>query len=196
MSVDACLTLPWEARVDDVAKVIGMCCGLPASLEALGRGHYAKVAGISASVCDAIPTCCKINWTDISNPEHGRHVLWHHEWNRPRAGTPGGKGMMPPSTPFWLATCRRLVDFFGGVLDYQDCDAVYCDYRRKMDHQCNPELEGEPWDTFQRRILAVLPLCREEVEAMKPHAAYPDEWAALDAVDAVYHYRILRSLAV
>jgi hypothetical protein len=57
---------------------------------------------------------------------------------------------------------RALADFFGGVLDYADCDENEADYvvADRTDDENHPE-HGEPWDRLQRRIAEVRPLTRK-----------------------------------
>jgi len=68
---------------------------------------------------------------------------------------------------FWL------VDFFGGRMDYQDCDDSYEDYTKwpKSSRHNRPQ-DGKPWQNFQKRMEAVKPLTKEELETFDCFAAY------------------------
>ena len=52
--------------------------------------------------------------------------------------------MSPPSTAFWIAIGKGLVDFFGGKLDYNDCDEKDVDYRKPARKDIHAE-DGDEW---------------------------------------------------
>ena len=78
---------------------------------------------------------------------------------------------MPRSTASNIAMCKRLADFFGGRVDYSDCDSTECDYY--VDEQ--PDInayDGEAWERLQTRKLNIEPLTADEIAACQPFAAY------------------------
>lgn len=170
MGVDTRIYLSPGARVKEVAEVIGLAAGLPGRWEESGSTRWYAVPGVRVSSNSGLPECCDIEWVDQNG--EGRRVLYHFE-----AGGHGCKLLMPRSTPFWIAIGRRLVDFFGGWIDYQDCDEEDMDYRQPLQYHCCPE-DGEPWKSFRQRMSEVQPITRSEYERSKQYAAYPDaEWS-------------------
>ena len=78
----------------------------------------------------------------------------------------------PPSTPFWIALARRVVDIFGGALDHNDCDSSEADYFR---FERSRGEGGDGDDTYLQRqdeLLALRPLAPAEIEACRQFAAY------------------------
>ena len=82
---------------------------------------------------------------------------------------------MPRSTPWWLAAGKALVDFFGGELDYNDCDSSDSDYAvpAKGDSMNRPS-DGKPWHRLQDRILALQPLSADDILSARQDAAYKE----------------------
>ena len=82
---------------------------------------------------------------------------------------------MPRSTASNIALGKRLVDFFGGFVDYNDCDNSDSDYAvaEKTADECDPQ-DGQPWDDFQERMFNLKPITKEEIEACRQYSAYPD----------------------
>lgn len=194
MGVSCAIVLPYEARSIDIAKIIGMSCGLPFEMKQLGQvpGTYLNVEGVTLRESAAGPTCGELCWQDLDGTQ--RHVLWHYEFNPNSRKLPRGRGMLPPSTAFWICIGKRLVDFFGGWVDFNDCDSQRCDYWRKMNHQCDPE-DGKPWQDQQFAMASILPISADEFEAALPHAASAYRWPALDLVQPLLAHRVLKPLA-
>lgn len=76
--------------------------------------------------------------------------------------------LMPPSTGFWIASMRRLVDLFGGAVDYDDSDDSEADYFRFE----KPIDEEELFVQRQQDIIRSGPLTAEEVAACVELSAY------------------------
>lgn len=171
MGVDCRCYLPAWVRVYDVALVLGILSGLEKSKKPLisADGWYTEVAGVRVvSGGDSQPQCVWIDCATVSRPRVG--VLYHFE---PSYGK--GRLLMPRSRPFWIAACRRLVDFFGGELDYNDCDESDIDYTvpAKPWEEISPE-DGPAWQALQQRLFDLEPLSEEELAWAQTVAAYPD----------------------
>lgn len=178
MGVDTVVRLPANVRVSDVADVIAIVSGKPVAKISLGSGvdsWAAEVAGVRVSGLPTMPQCAYIH-IDGPLPEHiqnyrdgqdGLRVLYHFETEN------GERLLMRRSTAFWIAVGRRLVQFFGGTQDYQDCDARDVNYRKppKSDRDNNPS-DGKPWSDFQQRKLALKPLTLAELKSADKLAAY------------------------
>lgn len=156
MGVDCRIYLPPDTRVGDVAKVLGLLAGLPGELKPLGGasgGIYLDVPGAQVKSSEPVPECAAIHFGD-------HYVLYHFEGDGPGynpAGGPASVIMLPPSTPFWCGIAKGLVEFFGGVVDFNDSDDSDRDLEVERPRPWNNPCDGEPWDTFQREMAAVKP---------------------------------------
>ena len=166
--MDCRIMLSDRVRVSDVADVMAALTGLPVEKRFFDKNHEAEgwaahVNRVTVSPSD-IPECCEIQWTTPDTAAH--YVLYFFE-----PSEVAGRLMMPRSTAFWIAVGKRLVDFFGGELDYNDCDSKDVDYRRKRRTDCMPN-DGKPWYAFQERKLKIKPITDEEYTDAAKHAAY------------------------
>ena len=73
--------------------------------------------------------------------------------------------MTPPSTLFWRVVGRKLVDFFGGRVDYCSCDDVEWDYiiPAKTNEENCPD-DGPKLTAFQERMLQIQPLVFDDLK--------------------------------
>ena len=171
MGVDCRIMLPDRVRVRDVAEVMGALTGLPVGKRFFDKNN--EVQGWAAHVDGVIvrpsntSSLCEIQWTTPDNATH--FVLYFFELSEVV-----GRLMMPRSTAFWIAVGKRLVIFFGGELDYNDCDNKDVDYRRKRRTDCMPS-DGKPWYRFQERILKIVPITEAEYANAAKHSAYGDQ---------------------
>jgi hypothetical protein len=85
------------------------------------------------------------------------------------------RGIIMRSWACNIVVCKKLVDFFGGWVDYQDCDSIDVDYnvKPKSDKMNCPE-DGDEWQNLQERIMAVQPITQEELDDAERHAAYKE----------------------
>lgn len=163
MGVDCRINLPDNVSVRNVASVIGRLAGLPVErFQHDQRTWWAKVAGVKVETT-SVPEMVMIRWEN-------RHTTYHFEYE------PGGRLLLPRCTAFWIAIGNRLVDFFGGRVDWNDSDATDWDYEvLDKGREANNPQDGEPWYDLQKRLMALKPLTHDEIKAMKPHAAYEDD---------------------
>lgn len=162
MGVDVCLTLSVGSRLHDVANAIGILAGLPVTSDS---GFY-QLRGVTTRTTP-IPEAPEIVILGrLIDGESAHSVMFHYE----NAG--GCPQMIPPSTAFWIAVCRRLVDFFGGSLDYQDCDSVSVNYRKPCPRKRNDPSDGKPWHAFQAALYSLKPLTTADLDKAKKWAAY------------------------
>jgi hypothetical protein len=162
MGVDCRIRLPDNVRLRDVVSVLGVAVGYqPLRRDfSCSSGWSTEVDGVDTERVEHSPEMVKLTF------EH-RYVPFFFEPDTFR-----GRLLMPTSTAFWCLVGHRLVDFFGGAVDYNDCDSTEWNYtkRDKPDNQNKPN-DGDPWYSLQRRILAVEPITKAELEAFKG-AAY------------------------
>lgn len=163
MGVDCRIILPENVNVRNVANVLGRLAGLPVERHVHNpRTWWTVVNGVKVDTT-SVPEMVMIRWGD-------RHTTYHFEYR------PGGRLMLPRSTAFWIAAGNRLIEFFGGSIDWSDCDAVDVDreFLAKTRDENSPET-GDAWVAFQERLLALKPLHHDEIAAMREHAAYDND---------------------
>jgi hypothetical protein len=178
MGVDCKISLPQEVRVGNVASVIGILLGNKVTLNHhIGHSHpyvSAEVEDVSVTPASGIPSCVYIK---IENTDQGnRQFLYHMEWTRGTSkdqehNVGHGRGIMIGSTAENIAMGIRLVKFFGGEIDFNDCDEINCNIKRpkrKDITACN----GKSWDNFQKRIAKVKPLTLEDIWDCEKFASY------------------------
>lgn len=166
MGVDCKIVLPGNVRVDDVALVLGASAGLKKEWAPYDF-KSARVLGVEINSIDGIPTCVNIELKgDLIDGFKHHHVMYYFEYH-------GLRLLMPRSTGFWIACGHRLVDFFGGRIDYKDCDDESKDYFvPKKSRKLNCPDDGEAWDKFEERIMAIEPITKVELEEYSKYAVY------------------------
>jgi hypothetical protein len=170
MGVDCRIQLPDDVGVRNVAKAIGLLSGLEFEKHFLGPSHEyvwsVHVPGVQVGI-SGMPECCQIIVRAIKNPlvdgEESHYVLYHFEPSE------GGRLMLPPSTPFWCAVGDALIDFFGGKIDYNDCDDTDWDRAVPKPRGRNNPQDGEEWQRFQQELSELKP-----VENRHPKAVYQE----------------------
>jgi len=170
VGVNVSIALPSRTQIRDVALVLAALDGIPTEKGCL-KGWAAQLTGgtytrIRYGPIESLPECVHIHWTSANGT--ARHVLYHFEFN---SGT--HRGMLPPSTTWWIAAAKRLVDVFGGIVDYNDCGDHDQDYMQPLADDISAT-QGDAWERWQERLLAVTPLTDEELEQARLHAAYKE----------------------
>lgn len=167
MGVDCKLTLPAKVRIDDVATVLAILTGVEPVKKQLtpkpSDGWYTKVEGIRYNCHNDMPGLATIEWRDGTGKI--RHKLYHFEFEQ------GYRGIMCRSYAEWICIARHMVVFFGGSVDYQDCDEIDADYTLSTPSYISAE-DGKPWQDFQEAMFNCKPITPEEIEACEQYAAY------------------------
>jgi hypothetical protein len=166
MGVDCKVSLPANVSFRNVLSVLGVLLGCKATKEPLGRDSWhAHVQGAEARSCDVTGL---VNFVISIDGECVMHHPFHFEFD-----SSGRRGMMFGSSPERIALCRALAKFFGGSVDYNDCDNREKDYvvKAKSNAENNPE-DGKPWYALQERILKLKPLSKKDIDACREYAAY------------------------
>lgn len=171
MGVDCKIYLPANVRIRDVAKVIGVVTGCAIHHRNLssydGDGWYVDVPAVELDRSSMVTLASVYIRRKTIDGADDHYVLYHFE------GSGGRRLMMPRSTAFWIAVGVRLVTFFGGSIDFQDCDDVDADLHvdPKSDAMNCPE-DGVEWQNLQERIAALKPITEEEWRSFDEFAAY------------------------
>lgn len=169
MGANCSLTIPAPARIRDVATVMAGLLGCPITKLSMGANAYsAHVDGITFRPYDNMPECVSIVTPMPIRPWNTHDVLYHYEWDEF-----GNHGIMLRSRPINIALCVALCDFFGGRVDFNDCDDSDCDYQKPAFDDIRAS-DGKPWDAFQDRILSVKPITNADISRYRDVAAYKD----------------------
>lgn len=175
MGIDCKLTLPAAAQIRDVADVIGALLGKPMHKRPIygvwsaDHNHGVIAFRQYGDLVERnryepnVPECLSI---DIETSDGPRSFLYHYEWD-----AIGNRGMMMRAFSENIALCVALCDFFGGSVDFNDCDTIRENYRQPAREDIHRE-NGTAWQSFQQRKLDVQPLTKADIARYTPEAAY------------------------
>jgi hypothetical protein len=181
MGVDVYIYINNKARLRDVADVIGILAGNePYKQKFSGSwsdGWSAEVDNVETK-SGCMPECAEIlvkapDGGKLVDGQESHWVLWHWE---PSRYNNNYHVICPPATPFWIAVGKKLADFFGGKLDYNDCDDSEIDYEKKRGKVRLGEYaeDGEGWEKLQEAKLKLKPLSQADMKEALKHAAYKE----------------------
>ena len=172
MGVDCIITLPSYTRVRDVAEVIGVAMGMPHELRKFSErddsGSYCHVEGVRVHpTSEATLAEIKVDGVAVDGNEIRESFWYHFEFD-----ATGQRGIMLRSTALAIVLGRRLVNFLGGMVDYNDSDNTDVDYYCSPQYPDGLPKDGEEWNEYQRKINDVLPLSKEELQEAHEWATY------------------------
>jgi hypothetical protein len=181
MGVDTRLTLPPAAEISDVAKAIALLLGKTKAWVSINHSNrtqhglaeptehgWVETEGITYSVNNHQPNCATMNIAEI--PElygDGWLFFYHFEF-----GNGGNRGMLGGSRAVRIALHRRIVDIFGGTVDYQDCDSKDVDYNRKSPAWLGKSNDDKAFHAKQLALWNIKPIAKDEIDACEKFAAY------------------------
>jgi hypothetical protein len=182
MGVDCKIYLPYNVRLSEVAKVIGILAGQKI-VEKEDKAHnfkYFEVEGVSIEPCGkGLETCANIFVEGLTGAaatarnDNGDNafVMFHFEPSNPTPET--ARLLMPRATAFWIAIGIGLVKFFGGEIDFNDCDSKETDFQVKVKSNLEncPE-DGPSWAGLQNRIREITPLTKKDFVEAEKHSSY------------------------
>jgi hypothetical protein len=167
MSINTHISLPNEARWENVVEVMGILAGLaPVVLDLPNGGTAIDVPGAQMVPCEKQFGCGHI---ELSAPDGEKLIdgKQNHSCFVILSATTGKVGkdyhrstclwLSTGFSDFWTAIGRGLVEFFGGELDLNDCDLIDCDFARPVAEDLLA-CDGEGWEALQARIAAVQPV--------------------------------------
>lgn len=174
MGVDCKCALPHDVRLDDVRTVLGLLAGckmiggelgldadgLKRSLHREQGSHFPMVPGVECKTTSVPEMVILI--VPSTTEQYTPCIYYHFEYKE-------GRLLMARSTPLWCALAEGLVRFFGGRVDFNDCDETEADIRCEPQSAHDVE-DGAEWYTFHERLFAVKPITERNYEA----AAYDD----------------------
>lgn len=184
MGVDAKIYLPGNTRLSTVVEVIAKCLDAPLVKKKLrddkpGDNYWhVSVGDDVVEYHNVVQGLAGVTIKRIDPSLHGYDCFgfsYHYEFGGYK-NMGACRGIILRSRSYNIALLMRLADFFGGVVDFQDCDDEERDYvvKDKPDSKNCPE-DGEPWQNLQERIWAVKPLTQEEIDKCEKFAAYKEE---------------------
>jgi len=112
-----------------------------------------------------------VRFVNTSNPEYVQLVLEgkmidgeSHQGHYFFECSQGGRLLSGGSNPFWHAVGIRLVQFFGGYIDLDDCDSTHCDYARETPRRVNNPESDEEWQKFQEELYELSPIIESDLK--------------------------------
>jgi len=146
---------------------MGMLLGCKGHFQLFGtrnKDGYAEVEGVRVASVEGVPECARIV-VESPRARENKYLLWHYYADSIDGIQKGGKGwheIIGGARALNMALFVGMVDFFGGKVDFNDCDSSEVDYSVKpkesiWGHKFSPE-DNALWDEMQYKILAVKPL--------------------------------------
>lgn len=184
MGVDCEIYVPWDVDDRRLADALGALAGLPAEYRVHHPGTHQEYGSNDVVGVDVRPTSCagmgEIALTAgggrrMADGESSHHVYLHYgsRWR----GRPW-MHLSPPSSPFWCAVARRLVDWFGGFAVFQDSGEERGANLHRGRRRCPAGRggllgdDGRPWEEYERAAAALRPVTAAELRAARKVAAY------------------------
>jgi hypothetical protein len=184
MGCDTRLHLPYGTCIEDVGDVIAILLGNPVqwhdctpsdnrrSWEYISFGvtkQPTKKGFVRTGVtynAKLPPQCVFINLPDIPTMYgDGWWLLYNFEGVK-------GPNMSGGSRAERIALHRRLADFFGGVVDYNDCGSKMSNYRRKSPAWVGKTHINKHYHDLQLAKFNLKAITVEEIAACEKFAAY------------------------
>ena len=183
MGVDANLYLPGNVRVRTLTDVVARLLDAPTEKKDLDSkshpgawyAHTPEDVVIFESL--SVPSMIDVTIKYIDPKITGQKAFgfgYHFEFG----GNDNGacRGLILRSHACNIVLLKRLADFFGGFVDFQDCDSVDIDYSVKFKKdKLNCPQDGDEWQDLQERIMAVQPITQDELDDAERHAAYKED---------------------
>ena len=120
MGVDCKVILPHNARIEDVADVMGALAGLKPTRRDFGKpsdGWSCHVEGVECKTSHT-PVMAIINLRATAEEKlvdgQQTHFCYYHFESK------HGRLVSMRSTDFWISIAKGLVDFFGGAADFSE----------------------------------------------------------------------------
>ncbi len=162
MGVDTRIYLKPNATAGQIADVIGILKG--AKKTKINKGKSFESVNAEGSKVESIeccPTCCRIIF---------KGGAWMLHYESECKSILGARLLMPRSFAEAIAIGKRLVDIFGGYVEYQDYeDAI--DYYNDLVKIFTLNDDND-FDLWQKFLWKLKPLTKKEIKDCKKFAAY------------------------
>jgi hypothetical protein len=153
MSVSCHAYLPPSATPQDVASVLGVAQGLAWEMKSIGDIQALRVNWLRAKSSDLAPSMVLIDLPD------SYRLTYHYDGFSPHPEIgltfpPGYRCLVGPSCRQVAALFTKIVDLFGGIIDYADDDDSFRDYVVPARYDYTPS-DGEEWQEWQYLMSSV-----------------------------------------
>lgn len=175
MGVDTWVKLPPQTRIGDVANAMGILLGKKKHwFHSTGNGNGQRVKEMTDS-----------GWVEVEGVKVGKEMpvegcvnitidgwgqtLYHFENSDDQDGSRlMGGGCYGQR----IALYRALVDVFGGEIDYNDCDCVDVDYKKKSPYWSTGKYSDEKYQARQKALWNLKPLSKEDIDYCRQFSSY------------------------
>jgi len=160
MGIDTHIYLPNDVRLHDVAQIMGLLAGCKRSNE-----KYRIVEGVTYRMVPSIPEMPIIHLENENGLIDGAKVheaYYHFEMDDANYRLIGVR-----PTRFWIAIGYKLIEFFGGHIDINDCDNKECNKRFKNPRKHNNPDDGKPYEDFEKAMRDIEPLTDKDLANIK-----------------------------
>lgn len=176
MGASTNIRIPKDARIGDVANVIGILSGLPLKWGGWHQDGWVKVPGASTEGIVNIAACASIiikasEERPLVDESMAHSVMFFFQPSSNECPSTCNL-MAPPSTPYWIAVGLKLCKFFGGSVKYNDCESLKAERHFKRVRSNNAPTSGAAWHNFQEEISRIKPLTVKDLERARKVAGY------------------------
>jgi hypothetical protein len=193
MGVDCNIRLPLDVPIDEVGEVVAALAGVSFKVDEFSAGgsdqRTLRVARFDKNNLEYVPSKYSPGMFDIilKNKKgladgEDTHTVYFFHCSHDCLDGKVYNVMSPHSTPFWCAMGKRLVEFFGGVVVFSDCDSEKGKnvYRRKrscpVDKWGRIPSDGKVWQEYQDAIINMPKVSEKELREAWGVAAYRDRY--------------------
>jgi hypothetical protein len=187
MGCNVNIYLPPDVHGRDAVKVIGILAGLKPVRKNFDRGGgtYVDVA-VAEEQASSVERMSELvirapKGSTLVDGDEQHNTSFHYSSRR------NGKVfnlVMPTATPFWCAIGKNLIEWFGGVVQYNDCDVEKAPNVFRARRWCPTDKygllsqDGKSWERYQDELMQLRPLTSLELKRGRKVAAYADDFEA------------------
>ena len=166
MSENCTIFFPCDARVGDIHTAMAILSGLPWAWKDLGGGRdphqYVEAAGTKVNTFEHAPGMLELELRGpMVDGDEVHSATWHYQGDAGFHQLNCGN-----ATPYWQALAMRLVDCFGGTVDFNDCDSSDIDYVAPHPGWDLLHRRNEDYVRMQRLLAELVPLTIEDLKAV------------------------------
>lgn len=175
MGVDTFVVLPGNVEVRNVASVLGKLFGNGHTWGSSGDTRWVEVFTVEVSVNSTTPSMAMIYGDNRLSERGGRFCAYYH-FETSYGDHTGRQVTLGRAYAERIAVGKALVDFFGGVLVFNDCEnhddpANRYEVPAKTAEENSPQ-DGQPWYDLQRRMSDIQAVSAKEIAVFQSAAAY------------------------
>lgn len=170
MGVDCHIYLPEYVRIYDVAKAVGIAAGNKPEFEYLPSGGWLLKMPHAKAEATSVPELAFINYRiGIENHPHYNEdgMLYYHF-----ESSIGGRLLSARTSGRTVAIGHRLVDLFGGMIQYNDCDDLNKPDWVNFENPIYKQISDDEWEKLQRKLAEIMPVTYNETLTYAEKTAY------------------------